>query len=227
MSHAATGSVALTPLPGVGHPPAPWRLGGPAVVVPALVPVALARAFVPSGVAIVPVAPGLTVGGLIAVTYEHGSTLEYSELAVAAALVRSGRRVGGWISHIWVDSESSVSGGRSIWKLPKQLASFTLDRRGDGTQRFAAAAGGTTLLRIAAGAPRAMPRATLPAVVPMLSGSEGSHWFTPGRSGLHAGVARVHVEIPPESPLAALDLRPGPVGVAGRATLVMDAPRPA
>ena len=173
---------------------------------------------------VVPVAPGLTAGGLIAVTYEQGSTLTYSELVVSTALVRAGRSVGGWISHIWVDSEQSVNGGRSIWKLPKELASF---RHDPPARRFEASADGVTLLRVAAAAPRFRSPVALPAVVPVVSGTAGSHWFTFGRSGLRAGAARVRVEIPPESPLAALGMRPAALGVSGHATLTMGAARPA
>ena len=220
---AAPSEDALALLPGVSHPPAPWRLSGPALIVPALVPVDAARRFVPADAHVVPVARGLTAGGLIAVTYERGSTLTYSELVVAAALVRSGRSLGGWISHIWVDSEASVNGGRSIWKLPKDLASF----RHDPARRFEASAGGATLVRIAAAAARVTVPAALPAVVPMVSGTLGSHWFTLGRSRLRAAPARVRVEIGPDSPLAALEMRPFAVGLAGAATLTMDAARPA
>jgi acetoacetate decarboxylase len=210
----------------VAHPAAPWRLAGPCVVVPLLVPVARARRFVPGDVQIVPAAPGRTLGTLIGVTYETGSTLAYSELLVVCATVRSGNRVGGWISHIWVDDEQSVSGGRSIWKLPKDLAEFTLDRRADGTQRFAARADGATLVRLAAAPPRF--RASLPAAapVPMISGAERARFFTLGRSGLSAGLARVRVDVPPDSPLADLGFTAAPVGVSGRAQLVMDAARP-
>ena len=220
---AAPTSDALAPLPGVGHPPAPWRLAGPSIVVPALVPLHAARRLVPPDAAVVPVAPGLTAGGLIAVTYEEGSTLTYSELVVAAGLVRTGRAVGGWISHIWVDSEASVNGGRSIWKLPKELASF---RHEEPSRRFEASSDGVTLVRIAAAPARATPPVRLPAAVPMVSGTEGSHWFTLGRSTLSSGLARVRVDIPPGSPLTALGMRPSPVGLAGHAMLLMDAARP-
>jgi hypothetical protein len=201
-------------------------LAGPCIVVPLLVPVERARRFVPGDVQIVPAAPGRTLGALIGVTYEPGSTLSYSELLVVCASVRSGDRVGGWISHIWVDDEQSVSGGRSIWKLPKNLADFTLDRPGNGTQRFTARSDGATLVRIAAGSPRF--RAALPtaAPVPMISGADGTRFFTLGRSGLSAGPARVRVEVPPDSPLAELGFTAAPVGVSGRAQLVMDSPRP-
>jgi hypothetical protein len=205
------------------HPPAPWRLGGPAVVVPALVPLVRAREVIPDDLQVVPVAPGRTLGGLIAVTYEPGSTLAYSELVVIAGLVRSGRRVGGWISHIWVDSQESVNGGRSIWKLPKELADFELDRPADGTQRFTARANGVTLVRIAAASPRA--EAPLGSLVPAISAGEGAHWFTLGRSGMRAGPARVRVEMPSDSPFASLALRPSGIGIAGAAKLIMDAAR--
>ena len=215
------------PETGVGpHPPAPWHLEGPSVVVPALVPIENARRLIPDSLRIVPATPGHTLGGLIAVTYEPGSTLTYSELVVCAGLVRSGRHLGGWISHIWVDSPQSVNGGRGIWKLPKELAEFELDRPADGSQRFTARADGATLVRIAAAAPRV--RVPLGGLVPMISASDGGgkHWFTLGRSGLRAGPARVKVEIPPGSPFAELGLKPAPVATTGRAKLVMDAARP-
>jgi acetoacetate decarboxylase len=210
-----------------GHPPAPWRLTGPAAIVPALVPLARARAHVPADLTVICVAPGHTLGGFVAVTYEQGSTLMYDELVVCGALVRTARGpVGLWVSALWVDSPASVSGGRSIWKLPKDLADFTLDRRGDGTQRFAARADGATLVRLAAAAPRF--RASLPAAapVPMISGAQRARFFTLGRSGLSAGPARVRVDVPPDSPLAELGFTAAPVAVSGRAQLVMDAPRP-
>lgn len=224
---AAPTADALMPLPGVAHPPAPWRLAGPAIVVPALVPLAAARRFVPRHARVVPVAPGLTAGALVAVTYEHGSTLAYSELVVAAALVRAGRAIGGWISHIWVDSDASVNGGRAIWRLPKEPASFRHEATDDGPRRFEASAAGTPIVRIAAATPRMRPPAPLPAVVPMVSGTRDAQWFTLGRSRLAAAASRVRVEIPPESPLAALGLRPSPVGAVGRAQLTMGPPRPA
>jgi acetoacetate decarboxylase len=207
------------------HPPAPWRLGGPSLVVPALVPMANARRAIPDSLSVIPVAPGYTLGGLIAVTYEPGSTLSYSELIASAGIVRSGRHVGGWISHIWVDDQESVNGGRDIWKLPKNLAEFRTDRRPDGSQRFAAAAHDATLIRIAAAAPRAT--APLASLVPMISASDEGRqpWFTLGRSTLTAGPARVKVEIPAESPIAGLGLKVARVGMAGRARLVMDAAR--
>ena len=188
------------------HPPAPWTLRGPAVLVPATVPIARAREHVPSHVEVLPVAPGRTLGGLVAVAYEPGSTLTYNELVVICGLARGGVRVGFWISHIWVDDERSVSGGREIWKLPKELARFD-------------AAGTTPAVQIAATSPRfALPQ---PGILPMLS----SGGLTLGRGALRGGPARVRVEIPPSSPLAELEMRPASVGLRGHAHLVMPAPR--
>jgi hypothetical protein len=57
--------------------------------------------------------------------YGSGSVLEYSELIIAPAVVNYQRKIGGWVSHIYVDNADSVAGGREIWGLPKELAKFT------------------------------------------------------------------------------------------------------
>jgi acetoacetate decarboxylase len=55
--------------------------------------------------------------GLLLATYT-GGTLAYHELIVfGTGLV---------VSHIYVDDERSLAGGRDIWKLPKELADFTV-----------------------------------------------------------------------------------------------------
>ena len=188
-----------------GHPPAPWTLRGPAVLVPATVPVARARRHVPSDVEVLPVAPGRTLGGLVAVTYEPGSTLTYNELVVICGLARAGARVGFWVSHIWVDDERSVSGGHEIWKLPKELARFD-------------APGTAPAAQIGATSPRfSLPQ---PGILPMLSPGG----LTLGRGTLVGGPARVRVKIPPTSPIASLEMRPASVALRGHAHLVMPAP---
>ena len=57
-------------------------------------------------------------GGILLADYA-GGTLAYHELIVFAGLV---------VSHIYVDSEQSMRGGREIWRLPKELAEFTWSR---------------------------------------------------------------------------------------------------
>lgn len=62
---------------------------------------------------------------LILVRYLEG-TLTYDELGIAA-LGRVGSRIGMWVHHLWVDSEASMWGGRRIWGLNKNMATFTWD----------------------------------------------------------------------------------------------------
>ncbi|MFL6548134.1 MAG: acetoacetate decarboxylase family protein [Povalibacter sp.] len=107
------------------YPPPPWTLCGEAVVALRLVPVREIRERVPSSLQVISVFPGRTLGMLAMIRYGAGSTLQYHELIVAPALVATGPRVGSWISHIYVDSEASMLGGRTEWNLPKQLAEFS------------------------------------------------------------------------------------------------------
>ncbi|WP_244929189.1 acetoacetate decarboxylase family protein [Nocardioides sp. W7] len=57
------------------------------------------------------------------VTYDDRGLMAYDEL-LAGVLVRFGRRVGLSITDIWVDSETSMRGGRELWGIPKELATF-------------------------------------------------------------------------------------------------------
>jgi acetoacetate decarboxylase len=79
---------------------------------------------IPPPLGIVSVFAGRTLGGLYIASYGKGSTLQYNELIVFSGLVRSGARIGAWISDIYVDSERSVAGGRQVWGLSKHLARF-------------------------------------------------------------------------------------------------------
>jgi acetoacetate decarboxylase len=108
------------------YPPAPWNLRGYAVQTLHLIDIENARPFVPSELDIVSVFPGKTIGGIYVSSYQSGSTLEYNELIVISGLVRYREKIGSWISHIYVDNEDSVAGGREIWGLPKEMAEFTL-----------------------------------------------------------------------------------------------------
>ena len=82
------------------HPPAPWHLNGELVVVPALT-------------------SARQLGGVMLANYTAG-TLVYRELIVFSHATARGMVV----SHIYVDSEQSMSGGHEIWRLPKELAEF-------------------------------------------------------------------------------------------------------
>jgi hypothetical protein len=87
----------------MAHPPPPWRLRGELIIVPARV--------------------GRSLGGVLLANYT-GGTLAYRELIVFSHATPRGMVV----SHIYVDDERSLSGGREIWALPKELATFTYTR---------------------------------------------------------------------------------------------------
>ena len=101
------------------YPPAPWRMVGQ-----------LWLSVFRLGEGVDERRPAGVYGAAF-VSYEPGSPLTYSELLVARPLRTSGgRRVS--ITDIWVDSPSSLAGGRELWAIPKELCDFDLDseRRG-------------------------------------------------------------------------------------------------
>jgi acetoacetate decarboxylase len=107
------------------YPQAPWKLQGYALQTLNAVNIEDSRSFVPPELEIISIFPGKTLGGVYLSAYESGSILEYNELIVVAALVSYKGKIGSWISHIYVDNEDSVAGGREIWGLPKEMAQFT------------------------------------------------------------------------------------------------------
>jgi hypothetical protein len=112
------------------YPNAPWKLEGYAIQTLHLVDIKQAVSFVPSELEIVSLLPGKTLAGTYVSSYEAGSLLEYNELIVVPAFVRYQGYIGAWISHIYVDNEDSVAGGREIWGLPKEMAEFSWDNHG-------------------------------------------------------------------------------------------------
>ncbi|MGM3309645.1 acetoacetate decarboxylase family protein [Anabaena sp. WFMT] len=112
------------------YPTAPWKLEGYAIQTLHLVDIKQAVPFVPSELEIVSLLPGKTLAGTYVSSYEAGSLLEYNELIVFPAFVRYQGYIGVWISHIYVDNEDSVAGGREIWGLPKEIAEFSGDNHG-------------------------------------------------------------------------------------------------
>ena len=164
----------------MGHPEPPWHLNGEFVVVPALVkPRAL--------------------GGVLLANYTSG-TLAYRELIVFSHATARGMV----ISHIYVDDEQSLSGGREIWALPKELASFEY-----GATRFSASQDGRPLLKARI---RRRP-GRLPLLVPApISSAAGT---TLGSARVKAAPALVTLDVPADSPFASLGLSGTHLGLAG------------
>jgi acetoacetate decarboxylase len=164
----------------VPHPPAPWQLNGELIVVPALT-------------------GARRLGGVMLANYTSG-TLVYRELIVFSHATPKGMVV----SHIYVDDEQSMSGGREIWGLPKELATFEY-----GARAFTARQGETTLLH----ARIRRRRGGLPIVIPTPITSAAGQ--TVGRARIKAAPALVDLQIPHESPFAHLGLAGRHVALAG------------
>ncbi len=105
------------------YPPEPWTLVGRMDLSTFLVPTEeLPTATWPDGWR--PLAlGGRTLVGAAWVDYAEGGVLSYHELLVAVA-GRVGPRVRPHIVRIWVDSPASRDGGRALWGIPKDLATF-------------------------------------------------------------------------------------------------------
>ncbi len=115
----------------MAYPQAPWTLQGYAIQTLHLLDVKRVRPIIPPEFQLISVLPGKTVGGVYLSNYGSGSELKYSELIVVAGVVNYSGNIGGWVSHIYVDSTDSVAGGREIWGLPKELADFTWNKASD------------------------------------------------------------------------------------------------
>jgi len=154
------------------HPPAPWELRGEFIIVPVR---------------------GLR--GVLLANYTSG-TLAYHELIVFPRATRRGMV----ISHIYVDDEQSLRGGREIWGLPKELATFRYERR-----RFVAE--GLLEARIR------RRRGRIPLLVPAPIVSDAGR--TLGRALVKAAPALVTLDIPPQSPFAHLGFQGTHLALAG------------
>lgn len=99
-------------------------------------------------------------------------TLVYHELIVFDRALR--------IRHIYVDDEQSLRGGRAIWGVPKQLATFTYTRT-----RFSARQGDTPLLDARIRRRRGVIPLVLPAPI---------RGVATGRAAVKAAPALVRIE---------------------------------
>lgn len=108
-------------------PPAPWRLVGDmyaSVWRPS--PADLPAWPLPPGARLLVLRRRATLVTLW-VDYRPGGVLTYRELLVALAVTHR-RRVAATAVAAWVDDPRSLAGGRALWGIPKQLASFGFSR---------------------------------------------------------------------------------------------------
>lgn len=80
---------------------------------------------------------GYALVGAAWVVYESDGVLAYREL-MATVLVRRGLRLAVHIVRIWVDNVASRDGGRALWAIPKELATFEIDTLPGRRTRFCA-----------------------------------------------------------------------------------------
>ncbi|MBD8870041.1 acetoacetate decarboxylase family protein [Nocardioides sp. MJB4] len=137
------------------------------------------------------------------VDYAEGGLLAYHEL-LAAVVVRHGRGLALSITDIWVDSPESLAGGRALWGIPKDLATFEMAEPGVSEARVDG-----VLLSAASSRPRRGPTVPVPRVlrgrvVQTLAGSTVSTRITAG-----GRISRATAEwsFPPTGPLAWLGTR--------------------
>lgn len=166
-----------------------------------LVPIERARAVVPERLAVVPILPGRALGLVYLAAYTAGSTLEYHELIVIPALVRHRHRLGAWISHIYVDDQRSVAGGRAIWGLPKQLAQFHWPA---DPAAIEVRQNGRVLCRLQAAA--GLPALPLPVRAPAFGRRGDELLWLCGRGSARLAPIRGRLDVPAGSPLAELPL---------------------
>lgn len=199
------------------HPPAPWRLFGRALLLPAL-----AGASVPATASsAVRGSRRRSPGGLLLAAYDSRSTLAYHELlGVGGVRWRGGPAAR--IAFARVDDDSSVSGGREIWGIPKLPATFEWDETERGLRASVTDGSGHVVGVRAAARPRALP---VPVLAPFVGADgTGPAWVS---GVLRATPVSVRVEVPGSSALAELRLEFASVGFLGDVALRVSAPRAA
>ncbi|MFI7405266.1 acetoacetate decarboxylase family protein [Streptomyces sp. NPDC049541] len=80
------------------------------------------------------------------VDYQPGGVLAYREFLIALA-VRHGRRLAASTVAAWVDDERALVGGRTLWGIPKQMGTITLEREADSTRSELTGTGTTAAVR--------------------------------------------------------------------------------
>jgi hypothetical protein len=178
------------------YPPEPWRLRGDLHMSVFLVPLAEVPLDLP------PRCRPIRLGRFGVVTtawviYRPGGVLAYDEL-MSMVLVRDRWRPRPTITHIWVDSIVSRDGGRALWGIPKELATF--ERSAD---RFAAASAEAP---IATGTVR--PRLRVPGRVPsrfhVVQTLAGAAKVTAVRARARLALSRAEFDVDATGPLGFL-----------------------
>jgi hypothetical protein len=145
--------------------------------------------------------------------YRERSTLHYGEIAAT---------IGPVVRCMYVDDERSLAGGREIWAVPKERMTLQW-RGGERTEAEAYDAAGSLLVRARWAAPRVrLPLACLAPFVGTLGGTVRVAWLA---GAMWAGPVTIDLDVPEQSPLAALEFAGRRPGLAGRVNLTATRPR--
>ena len=121
----------MTPAPN-GIPPSPWHLTGDMISSVWQVP----QAELPSWPLPRGVRPWVARKRCTLVTfwvdYQPGGVLTYREFLITLAVWHR-RRLAASTVAAWVDNEQALVGGRTLWGIPKQMGTITLEREADST----------------------------------------------------------------------------------------------
>ncbi|MCE5200163.1 MAG: acetoacetate decarboxylase family protein [Armatimonadota bacterium] len=204
----------------MAYPPFPWKLQIQGVMLQTLqlVDVERVRGTVPSGIRIVPVISGRTVGGIYFATYGPGSDLEYHELGVFSALVRYGRQYGMWVSNMYVDNPDSVAAARECMGLPKDMGEFNIES--GNVNKVSVTSQGRPICTITYGRQYYVWRRGASGGI--IAVRDGEVMRFRGEFALRPGITRAKVDIPPESPIYHLGLDHPAITLCGKdATAVL------
>ncbi|MBI3791402.1 MAG: acetoacetate decarboxylase family protein [Gemmatimonadetes bacterium] len=181
-----------------------WQPVGPTatLLTAHLVPVEAVRPLVPEGIEVVSVLPGHTLASTLLSYYGPGSTLVYHELVVGCAYVKHAGAHGFFVSHIYVDSADSVTGGRRMG-LPKEMAQFNWNGAMPGEAVVIGPEG--ILVRVRYGRPLLrVPFSVTGGTVSVLDSGEVVHFKSRIRG--RWGFAGASLDVPANSPLARVQL---------------------
>jgi hypothetical protein len=183
----------------VEYPAEPWRLRGNLHLSVFLVPLAEVPVEIPPDCR--PIRLGrYAVVGTAWVDYRAGSVLVYDEL-MSTLLVRRGWRALPTITHIWVDSVASREGGRALWGIPKELATFNFS-----ADRFAGSAAGA-LIAMGTVAPRFAVPGRMPFRFHVVQALGGAAKVTPVAGSARLALSRAEFSAAAGGPLGFLARR--------------------
>ncbi|WNG44204.1 acetoacetate decarboxylase [Archangium minus] len=121
------------------YPPAPWALRGQMYLSLWMVPAERVRFELDPAFELFTLAGRACVITCF-VDYQQGSVLTYGELFGGISVkTRGSGHLGMTVTHMWVDSERSLRGGRALWGMPKVMARFALDHQPQSGGAFAGA----------------------------------------------------------------------------------------